>query len=104
MLDRKHLADLAFRGKKKLLNRPPNRPGRYYAIRVGRVPGVYDTWEEAGRQVTGFHGNEHARFDYRDDAVRYIREKHANILMHTKVSDQHTAESKEIRCRRLLWR
>ena len=97
VLDREHLADLAFRGTLNLLNRPPDSPSRYYAVRVGRVPGVYDTWEEAERQVNGFRGNEHARFDNKQDAVRYMRQKFANIPnipMPTKASDQHSAESK----------
>lgn len=28
---------------------------RFYAVRVGRVPGVYDTWEETERQVREGH-------------------------------------------------
>jgi hypothetical protein len=79
------------------MNRPPESPSRYNTVIVGRVPGVYDTWEEAERQVNGFRGNEHARFDNKQDAVRYMRQKFANvpnIPMPTKASDQHSAESK----------
>jgi hypothetical protein len=97
VLDREHLADLALRGPMNLVNRPPDSPNRYYAVRVDRVPGVYDIWEEAERQVTGFRGNEHARFDNKQDAVRYMRQKFANtsnIPLPTKASDQHSAESK----------
>ncbi len=64
---------------------------------MGKVPGVYDTWEEAERQATGFRGNEHARFDNKQDADKYMRQKYANIpniLITTKASDQTSAESK----------
>lgn len=29
-----------------------------YAVKVGRVPGVYATWAECSKQVTGFRGAE----------------------------------------------
>ena len=74
-IDTEHLADLAFRGTKNLVNRPVDSPSRYYAVRVGRVPGVYDTWDEAEAQVRGYRGNEHARFNLKDDAIRWLSEK-----------------------------
>lgn len=33
--------------------------GKYYAVRAGREPGIYRTWEECEQQVSGFKG---ARF------------------------------------------
>lgn len=34
-------------------------PSKYYAVRRGRVPGIYSTWIECKRQVDGFA---HARY------------------------------------------
>ncbi len=33
---------------------PKNKSRKYYAVRVGRNPGVYDTWDECQREVTGY--------------------------------------------------
>lgn len=27
---------------------------RYYAVKVGRTPGIYATWAEAQKQITGY--------------------------------------------------
>ena len=35
----------------------------YYAVRVGRIPGVYRTWEECKTQVHRFTGCVYKRFD-----------------------------------------
>lgn len=47
---------------------------RFYAVRVGRNPGIYTSWPEASKQVTGF---KHARFkgfrEY-DDACQWMCE------------------------------
>lgn len=34
------------------------KPGeeRYYAVRSGRIPGVYTTWQECQSMITGFAG------------------------------------------------
>ena len=31
---------------------------KFYAVRVGKVPGVYQTWSQAKEQVEGFSGAE----------------------------------------------
>eukprot|EP00965_Chrysotila_dentata_P201009 6180328-Pleurochrysis_carterae.AAC.1 len=40
----------------------------WYAVRVGRAPGVYTVWEECWRQVDGHPGCIYRGFDSRDDA------------------------------------
>lgn len=48
-----------------------------YAVKVGRVPGVYATWAECSKQVTGFRGAEFKKIapneadDYLKDKVDY---------------------------------
>ncbi|KAG8927973.1 hypothetical protein FRC01_006643 [Tulasnella sp. 417] len=46
---------------------------RYYAVRVGRVPGVYKTWEEANAQVNGYSGAEHRAFPSLTAAVDWAQ-------------------------------
>lgn len=33
-------------------------PQKYFAVRVGKVPGIYDTWGEANQQTAGIPGGE----------------------------------------------
>ncbi|GAA5978425.1 hypothetical protein JCM10908_004350 [Rhodotorula pacifica] len=36
--------------------------GGFYAVRVGRKPGIYTTWDECAAQVNGFQGAKHKKF------------------------------------------
>ncbi len=44
----------------------------YYAVAVGRVPGIYSTWEECKRQVLGCKGAKYKKFEVLVDAERFI--------------------------------
>lgn len=46
---------------------------KYYAVAVGRDPGIYTEWEEASRAITGWKGPKYRRFDTRAEAANYIR-------------------------------
>ncbi|KAG0558244.1 hypothetical protein KC19_10G013900 [Ceratodon purpureus] len=35
---------------------------KFYAVRKGRRPGIYFSWADCSREVTGFRGAEHRRF------------------------------------------
>ena len=37
---------------------------KIYAVRKGRVPGIYDVWSETEQQVKGFKGAEYRSFTY----------------------------------------
>jgi ribonuclease HI len=63
---------------------PPKQPPKpltavkkYYAIRVGRHPGIYITWPEAQKEVSGFTGAVYKSFTTLPEAQEY---------MHTAVS------------------
>lgn len=45
----------------------------FYAVRKGRAPGVYRTWEEAKAQVQGFNGPEFKKFDSLEDAEEFLK-------------------------------
>lgn len=49
MADAKSTASSTSSGKRKR-----NSPLAFYAVKVGRSPGVYQTWDEAKQQVEGF--------------------------------------------------
>lgn len=45
---------------------------KFYAVKKGRQPGVYRTWEEAQKQVNGFSGAEFKSFAKITDATEYL--------------------------------
>lgn len=45
---------------------------KWYAVRVGRNPGVYATWDECRQQVTGYSKAEYRSFSTRDQARAYV--------------------------------
>jgi hypothetical protein len=51
----------------------PARAQRFYAVAVGRRPGVYESWYEAAEQVVGYGGNVHRAFGTRAEAEFFLR-------------------------------
>lgn len=47
---------------------------KYYAVAVGRTPGLYSHWDDAREQVMGFKGPRCGKFMDRSDAIQYMRE------------------------------
>ena len=45
---------------------------KYYAVRVGRQPGIYTTWAQAEAQVKGFSNAEYRSFTTRKAAQEYL--------------------------------
>lgn len=42
---------------------------KYYAVRIGRVPGIYETWNECKAQVHGFASASYKSFTNREEAL-----------------------------------
>ncbi|MBI5878115.1 MAG: viroplasmin family protein [Chloroflexi bacterium] len=47
-------------------------PSKYYAVRRGKRPGIYDTWDACSAQVTGFAGAQFKSFATRAEADAYL--------------------------------
>lgn len=47
---------------------------KYYAVRIGRNPGIYHTWDECKRETMGFKGASFKKFSTREDAEGFINE------------------------------
>lgn len=47
-------------------------PKRFYAVAVGRVPGVYDTWAQAKNQVDAYPGAKYKGFETRQEAQDFV--------------------------------
>lgn len=45
---------------------------KFYAVRKGRLPGVYTSWDECKKQVDGFSGAEYKAFKTESDAIAFI--------------------------------
>ena len=45
---------------------------KYYAVRKGRKTGVFATWAECQKQVTGFSGAEFKSFGTMEEAKAFV--------------------------------
>ncbi|KAJ0125090.1 ribonuclease h [Diaporthe amygdali] len=56
------------------------RPGeqRYYAVRAGKIPGVYLSWAECQAMTNGFAGANYKSFSTREEAQLYAAGKNPN--------------------------
>ncbi len=50
---------------------PVQKPKKYYGVRVGRKPGIYDTWDEANEQVNGFSNAKQQSFLTWEEAAKF---------------------------------
>ncbi|CAF1044314.1 unnamed protein product [Rotaria sordida] len=44
----------------------------YYVVRQGKIPGIYNTWNECKEQIDRFSGAEYKKFDKHSDAQEYL--------------------------------
>lgn len=47
-------------------------PNKYYAVKKGKTPGIYNSWNECKAQVDGFSGAEYRSFKSEQEAQDYI--------------------------------
>ncbi len=45
---------------------------KYYAVKVGFVPGIYENWEQCKNVVTGYPGADYKGFSTIEDAQEYL--------------------------------
>lgn len=48
---------------------------KFYAVRVGKCPGIYTSWDACAFQVRGFSGAEYKAFKTKDEARAFLGEK-----------------------------
>lgn len=52
---------------------------KFYAVRNGRNPGIYNSWDEAEKQINdGFKKPEHKSFSNKKEAEKYIKGENIN--------------------------
>lgn len=47
-------------------------PTKFYAVRNGRIPGIYTDWQSVQEQITGWQKPQHRSFSTRSEAQRYL--------------------------------
>lgn len=67
---------------------------KFYAVKVGKIPGIYGTWSETEEQVKGFLGAVYKSFSTEEDAIRYISCE--DIKEIKSVSDETSSINKKI--------
>ena len=63
---------------------------KYYAIKNGRIPGIYETWNEAKEQVEGFSGAVYKSFSTLKDAEKYMSSENALKIESTEIQDSES--------------
>ncbi|PIL28001.1 hypothetical protein GSI_09852 [Ganoderma sinense ZZ0214-1] len=51
----------------------------FYAVAKGHVPGIYSTWDECQKQITGFAGNKHKKFSSAAEANAFLSQHGVRI-------------------------
>lgn len=64
---------------------------KYYAVKVGRIPGIYQTWDETKEQINGYSGAVYKGFTTLHDAEQFILE-----------SNEQASDNKKRKCN--FWR
>lgn len=56
----------------------------FYAVRFGKCPGIYDTWDKCKTQVIGFKGAIYKKFSNKDRAIEFVNNNSKIYNTHTK--------------------
>lgn len=63
----------------------------YYAVKSGKVPGIYEDWESCKTQIHGFSGAAYKKFKTLEEAKAFIDGKSAKSEPIVEVPDEETA-------------
>ena len=45
---------------------------KFYAVKIGKTPGIYETWAECQNQIHGFSGAVYKGFATKEEAVEFL--------------------------------
>lgn len=72
---------------------------KYYAVRVGKVPGIYSAWNECKMQIDGISGAQYKSFSSLKEAEQYIQETTENNIETTTTNSSITDLNTQIESR-----
>jgi ribonuclease HI len=67
---------------------------KFYGVRVGVKPGVYNTWKECEEQVKGYPGATYKGFVVEQDAINYVGGFQEEELINQMRQDEEVLDSK----------
>lgn len=72
----------------------------YYAVKVGKTPGIYETWDECKAQVLGFKGALFKKFSTKEQAINYLNsnnldEKNENLTCNGDLEEQKPTKNND---------
>lgn len=65
-----------------------NIMNKYYAVRKGKSPGIYSTWDECKAQVDGYSGAEYKKFNTKEEAMDFINPTEKKLPVFSNPEDQ----------------
>lgn len=90
-------AEMAFRDPSSVKSTPKKKKQYYYVVWAGFNPGVYDDWDEARAQMTGFKGPKYKTFGSKQLAEKAFAEGPENYQgSYKKTRDLTDAEARSI--------
>lgn len=77
---------------------------KYYAVKVGKTPGIYFTWADCSAQVTGYKGAKYKSFPTIEEAMVFIgddnikvMEKEETVKEKVSIKKKTTTNTKELK-------
>ena len=69
---------------------------KYYVVHQGRIPGIYETWNECKIQVEGYDGAQFKKFDNLFEAEKFLEKGFGRVIVSKKqIMKQKTEERNE---------
>ena len=69
---------------------------KYYAVRKGKVPGIFESWEACRDSVSGYPGAEFKSFIDRDSALEYL-ENRESVGIHATTAEANDDASAKVK-------
>ena len=64
---------------------------KYYAVKVGRIPGIYLTWSDCEKQVKSYGGAKYKSFSSKSEAEDFLRD---DTILNNKMTIDNSARDK----------
>ena len=62
---------------------------KFYAVKIGRTPGVYTSWELCKKNIIGFKGAVYKSFETKEEAEKYLNSE-ANLVSELNIDELET--------------